>query len=216
MTQGFSWGAAANTEFCHSEKQIHFQQKFQMTIERLICNSCGAPLDVPTNANFVNCNHCGTQLSINRSKNITFTEQLSRIEETTEALTDQLRELNSHQRLEALDRDWQSRQLSFMMTGKNGKTYAPTKTIAVASSVGAAVFGLLWTAIAIAITASAPSFGPFIVAKFVFPLFGMVFVAVAIFGGIKAYRMSENLEQATRQYNKERESLLQAELDHET
>lgn len=179
-----------------------------MPTERLICNSCGAPLDVPTSANFVNCNHCGTQLSINRSRDVTFTEQLARIEETTEALTDQLRELNSHQRLEALERDWQSRRVGFMMPGKNGRTFTPSKGIAIGGGVATAAFGVLWTVMAIAITSTAPNFGPFAVAKVVFPLFGLVFVGAAIFGSVKAYRMSEQLEQAEQQYHEERQNLM--------
>ncbi|MEP3482748.1 MAG: hypothetical protein ABJZ55_26120 [Fuerstiella sp.] len=179
-----------------------------MPTESLICNSCGAPLDVPTSANFVSCNHCGTQLSINRSKGVTFTEQLARIEETTEALTDQLRELNSHQRLEALERDWQSRRMGFMLTGKKGRSYAPSKKIALGSGLAVAGFGILWTIMAIAITSSAPNFGPFAVAKVIFPLFGLGFVAVAIFGAVKGYQMSEKLEHAEREYQQERQDLL--------
>lgn len=179
-----------------------------MPTESLICNSCGAPLDVPTSANFVSCNHCGTQLSINRSEDVTFTEQLARIEETTEALTDQLRELNNHQRLEALERDWQSRRMGFMLTGKNGRSYTPSKKMALGSGLGMAAFGILWTIMAIAITSSAPNFGPFAVAKVIFPLFGLGFIGMAIFGGVKGYRMTEKLEHAEREYQQERQSLL--------
>lgn len=179
-----------------------------MPTERLICNSCAAPLDVPTSANYVSCNHCGTQLSINRNNDVTFTEQLARIEETTEALTDQLKELNNHQRLEAMERDWQSRRLGFMMTGKNGRSYAPTKTIAIGSSIAMAAFGVLWTVMAIAITSSAPNFGPFAVAKVIFPLFGLVFIGAAIFAGVKGYRMSDSLERAERKYHQERQQFL--------
>lgn len=179
-----------------------------MPTERLICNSCAAPLDVPTSANYISCNHCGTQLSINRNNDISFTEQLARIEETTEALTDQLKELNSHQRLEALERDWQSRRLGFMMTGKNGRSYTPSKAIAIGSSIAMATFGVLWTVMAIAITSSAPNFGPFAVAKVIFPLFGLVFIGGAVFAGIKGYRMSEKLEHAQQDYQRERQRLL--------
>ena len=45
-----------------------------------------------------------------------------------------------------------------------------------------AVFGVLWTILAIAITSSAPSDGPFVVAKVVFPLFGVFFVVASLLG----------------------------------
>lgn len=189
-------------------KHVTQVRNMPMPTERLTCNSCGAPLNVPTSANFVNCNHCGTQLSINRSKDVTFTEQLARIEETTEELTSQLRELNSHQRLEALERDWQSRRLGFMLTGKNGRSFAPSKGIAIGGGVATATFGVLWTVMAIAITSSAPNVGPFAVAKVIFPLFGLVFVGAAIFGSMKAYRMSERLMSAEEEYRRERQDLL--------
>lgn len=179
-----------------------------MPTESLICNSCGAPLEVPTSANFVSCNHCGTQLSINRSSDVTFTKQLARIEETTEALTEQLRELNTYQRLEALERDWRSRQMRFMLTSKNGKSYAPSKKMAIGSGLAATAFGVLWTIMAIAITSSAPNFGPFAAAKVIFPLFGLVFVGVAIWGAVQGYQMTEKLEHAEREYQQERQSLL--------
>ncbi len=44
-----------------------------------------------------------------------------------------------------------------------------------------AAFGVLWTILAIAITSGAPDDGPFVVAKIVFPLFGVLFVLMALF-----------------------------------
>lgn len=178
-----------------------------MPTESLICNSCSAPLQVPASANFVTCNHCGTQLSINRNSDVAFTEQLDHIRETTDKLANQLEELNSHQRLEALDREWQTRQADFTMSLQHGRKFTPTSTAAIAGGVGAVAFGILWIVIAIAITSSAPNFGPFAVAKFVFPLFGLVFVSFAIFGSVKAYRMAKNLEAAQQDYQAEHRKL---------
>ena len=44
-------------------------------------------------------------------------------------------------------------------------------------------FGVLWTVLAIGLTASAPSDGPFLVAKFVFPGFGVLFTIAAFVSG---------------------------------
>lgn len=179
-----------------------------MSIESLICNSCSAPLQVPTSANFVMCNHCGTQLSINRNDDVSYTEHLDRIQESTEKLSSQLEELNSRQRLEAMDREWQTRQAGFMITGKHGRTFTPSSTAALAGGIGATAFGILWTIFAVAITSSAPDFGPFAVVKIVFPLFGLVFVGMAVFGSVKTYRMAKNLEHAQQDYQVERKRLL--------
>lgn len=179
-----------------------------MSTERLMCNSCGAPLDVPSAANFVTCNHCGTQLSINRSHDVSYTEQLSRLEASTDELTNQLRELNSHQKLEALDREWQQKQASFLISGKRGHRIQPSGGLAIGGGLAAAAFGVLWTIMAIAITSGAPDFGPFAVAKIVFPLFGVVFVGAAIFGSLKVHHMASGLRHSEDEYRKERDRLL--------
>lgn len=53
----------------------------------------------------------------------------------------------------------------------------------------AAAFGGLWTILAIAITSAAPNEFPFIVAKFVFPLFGVLFIIAALTGGAAIQRL---------------------------
>ena len=65
-----------------------------MAVERLTCNSCGAPLEVPSSANYVTCNHCSTQLTIRRQENVTFTESLERLAERTDQLTEQVENLS--------------------------------------------------------------------------------------------------------------------------
>lgn len=54
-------------------------------------------------------------------------------------------------------------------------------------------FGMLWTILAIAITSSAPSEGPFIVAKIIFPAFGILFIISALFVGKKIETMKEQI-----------------------
>ncbi|MDQ7780689.1 MAG: hypothetical protein RDV41_13425, partial [Planctomycetota bacterium] len=47
----------------------------------------------------------------------------------------------------------------------------------------AAGFGVLWTIIAVAMAGSMPDEGPFAVAKYVFPAFGVLFILAALLGG---------------------------------
>ena len=69
------------------------------------------------------------------------------------------------------------------------------------------VFGLFWTIMAIAITGSAPDFGPFAIAKVVFPLFGVVFIVGAIYYGIHCYSRAQQYEEAFAAYQARRKSI---------
>ena len=45
-----------------------------MQVEKISCNSCGAPLEVAETTQFATCRHCGAKLSIQRTDTATFTE----------------------------------------------------------------------------------------------------------------------------------------------
>ena len=151
-----------------------------MELESLNCGRCGAPLEVPRTANYVKCNHCDSQLAIRRSPSATFTETVEQLAETTENLSEQVSELTRQNELAALDRQWERERESFMITDKDGGRHLPNEGMAALSGVIVVVFGCLWTVMAIAITWSAPDHGPFQVAKFAFPAFGVVFVIAGI------------------------------------
>jgi hypothetical protein len=74
--------------------------------------------------------------------------------------------------------------------------------------IGAAVvggaFGVIWTVMAIAITSGAPDFGPFAMAKTVFPLFGVVFIVAAIGWGVYCYTRAQKYDAAFRAYQARR------------
>lgn len=61
-----------------------------MELETLSCNNCGAPLQVPENANFVSCAQCGSQLAVKRNESARYTEVLQRLDTRT---TEMAREL---------------------------------------------------------------------------------------------------------------------------
>lgn len=58
-------------------------------------------------------------------------------------------------------------------------------------------FGVLWTIMAIAITAQGPDEGPFIVAKYVFPAFGVLFILGALLGG-RTHKPSQKTDKQER------------------
>lgn len=178
-----------------------------MHIESLNCNHCGAPLEVPQSAKYIKCNHCGTQLAIRRSESATFTETVEQLAETTENLAAQVSKLTRQSEVDALDRQWDREKERYMVTDKHGAKHLPTKGTATASGCMLCVGGTIWTIMAIAITSGAPNFGPFQVAKFAFPAFGVAFVIFGIFMAMNNYRKAEDYERAYRRYRQRRDEL---------
>lgn len=129
------------------------------SLESLLCNSCGAPLSVPPAANYINCNHCHTQLHIRRNEGVTFTESIEQLNRTT-------------------------------------------KAGAMIGGVIVAAFGLIWTVMAFGITASSPFPGTFL-----FPLFGLLFVAGGIFNAISASHKAHDYQRAHAEYQRQRSTL---------
>jgi LSD1 subclass zinc finger protein len=181
-------------------------------LESLVCNSCGAPLEVPNSARFIKCNHCNTTLRIHRSEGSTSTEAIEKLAKTTEQLADQVERLTLQNQLEMLDRKWESERRSFMVRGKNGSRQMPAKGLAWASGAAAVLFGGLWTIMAIAITSSAPNEGPFRIAKFVFPLFGVAFILAGLFGSAMIFHRANQFESAQKEYYRRREDILRGEV----
>ncbi|WP_442505611.1 hypothetical protein SH528x_004407 [Novipirellula sp. SH528] len=171
-------------------------------LESLTCNSCGAPMQVPESARFVKCNHCGAQLAVRRERDVTFTEAVDKLTETTQSLSDQVSQLTKNQEIANLDRRWETKRRNFMITGKNGNSHLPTEGGAVVGGIIAIVFGGFWTAMAFSIT----SHGPSGLAS-IFPLFGFVFIAVGIFSAIHANKKASEYKQAKRRYEQERSRL---------
>ena len=177
-------------------------------VEKLSCDSCGAPLEVPRSANFVTCQYCNNQLKIHRSPDVAYTETLQELTEHTAGINQRLDKLNLHQEIANLDREWESQRQTFMVRGKDGREVTPNGFGAVFSGIAITVFGIFWTIMAFSITSSAPDFPPFSIVKYLFPMFGVVFVVAGIVGSAHAYTKSTALAQAERQYRQRRSQLL--------
>jgi LSD1 subclass zinc finger protein len=165
-------------------------------IESLLCNSCGAPLEVPDSANFIKCNHCDTQLAIRRDNSVTFTETIDRLAKSTEALHEEVKQLSAQQAIADLDRQWQIERENFYVKGENGSRHLPSEGGAVVGGVIAAVFGVFWTFMTISM--GAPGF---------FPLFGILFIGMGIFGAIHTSQKAGDYKAAESRYRRERSRL---------
>ena len=161
------------------------------------CNKCGAGLEVPRGARFVTCTYCGTRLEVHRSGGAAYTEILESIEERTEQIAGNVEAIRWQNELERLDREWMLRRDALMVTDKRGGRHVPGRTGAIVGSIIAAVFGTIWTGVAA--TMGAPGF---------FVLFGVVFIIVAIAGGLYSFGKAAQYEQAETVYSERRAELL--------
>ncbi len=171
-------------------------------LESLLCNGCGAPLEVPESANFVKCNHCQTQLAVRRNESSTFTESIDKLNATTESLAEQVTRLTRQQELAVLDREWEIERANYMITNnETGRSSVPTEGGAMIGGIVATVFGVLWMLFAIGITSGGPS------GASLFPLFGLLFIGVGIYSAINAGNKAHDYKRALARYKSKRAKL---------
>lgn len=172
-----------------------------MQLEKLVCNSCGAPLEVPSSANFVTCGHCSSRLQIRRTESATYTELLVDLAEKTDELSERIDDLVANSELTAIDSNWQMERESLMVRDKHGNSHAPTKGSSMAAGIIVTLFGCFWTVMAISITSAASSVG---IANVAFPAFGVIFIAFGIYNSMSNFKKAEKYGRAERRYRQQR------------
>lgn len=88
-----------------------------MELIPIACHHCGAPLDVPPQAEIVTCQHCTTRLAVHRNESVAWTEMLEELDERTEYLESSVDWLCLQRELDELDRSWQLQQQSAQRAG---------------------------------------------------------------------------------------------------
>lgn len=85
-------------------------------MEAVICNKCGAPIQVDEVTRFVTCLHCGTGLKIHETESSRYTEVLESIHSATNAaeelitgFTAKMRIIQLQAELDQLDLEWNKR-----------------------------------------------------------------------------------------------------------
>lgn len=174
-----------------------------MKLEKLACNSCGAPLEVPESANYVTCNHCSTQLAVNRSESVTFTEAMDLLVEKTEEIGEQLSDLSLHNQLAALDRSWQLERENLMVAGPNGSLRIPEEAASARGTATSVSFLVLWTLVATGIT------GVIAISAFPFGVVALAFPAFGINGIVSTLKSSAAEKDKARRYRESEKRYLQ-------
>jgi hypothetical protein len=171
-----------------------------MTTEKLNCNHCGVTLEVPTTARFVTCNQCGAQLSVQRSGGVSYTETTSG--PALRDMADRLDEISRQNELARIDREWQIEREQYTRYGRYGYRYRPTVGMSIATAVIALVGGGVWTLFTLSFVPPVGGFG------YLFPLFGVFFMAVGVGTAIYNYNLAQRYEQAYADYQQRRQRLL--------
>lgn len=122
----------------------------------------------------------------------------------------ELAELRAEKELERIDREWEAERQQFMVSDKHGHKQLPTTGGSFAVGAVGAVFGVIWTAMAIGITSGAPSFGPFAIAKVVFPIVGIGITIGAIVMGVVGANKAAEYEKALAAYQARRAAVKQS------
>jgi DNA-directed RNA polymerase subunit RPC12/RpoP len=173
-----------------------------MELITLSCGNCGAPLQVPDDAKYVTCNHCASQLAVRRTDTVTFTEKLDEISQRTQRIEGELSELKSRQELEDLDRQWEREREGYMIADKHGRRHVPTVAGSVFGGVAAAVFGVVWTAMAANMGGGGLA------------VFGVVFIVLGVGIGLHSYSKAQDYLVAERRYRRRRAEALRHRTDH--
>ena len=155
----------------------------------VVCDHCGAPLDVPPGVNFAVCAHCGSRLRIERSATAAWTE----LAETAGRIEKTVDRLDRRAALADLDREWDRTRQELMVRGKDGDVSVPSKWTA-------ALAGVWWM------------FADFVVRDSPFPAairvgFPLVGLVGGLFGAVSIYRKSVRWTAAEADYRRRRAEL---------
>jgi hypothetical protein len=129
-----------------------------VSIEELRCNNCSAPLQVPSTANFVTCNHCHAQLAVRREATTSYTEALEQVSRQTEALTEQVKYLTYQNELAALDRQWETERQRYMIKDKHGHHHVPGEFSSVLGGSAMGIMGLVMLGFSVVAQSGIPAF----------------------------------------------------------
>lgn len=163
----------------------------RMSTEPVVCNQCGAPLDIPSSARFATCRHCGSSLAVNRSPSVVTTEVIERVADAVDKMAADVADLKRRSDLQEVDDAWESERKRFLIQTKNGVT-EPSETAGIMTAVIGVLAGLFF-----AYTAFSMGFA-------IGALFGVAFIVFALFAGISNVNRARALEDARRRYQSRR------------
>lgn len=168
-----------------------------MKVTKVCCQGCGADLQIDESIRFVTCNYCNARLEVVHDSTVTHTRQLDKIERTTARMADNLKVIELQNDLERIDREWDNQRNNLMVRNKNGHAAEPSSAGSMVGGIITIVFGIFWMSIALSM--GAPSF---------FPLFGLIFIGIAIFNMVNGTVKAGTYQREQSEYEARRQSLI--------
>jgi hypothetical protein len=119
----------------------------------------------------------------------------------------QLAEVRYQNELARIDREWEVEKEQFLVADRYGRRRVPTTGMGYGGAVLGGIVGAVWTVMAVSITGGAPDFGPFAVAKVVFPVVGIAITVGTIGYGVYCVRKAEAYNRALAAYRARRDAV---------
>lgn len=164
----------------------------------VLCNSCGAALEIESQSRYVTCQYCNTHLSIKKSESVVYSEVLDELRSNSQKTVEKLNLVSLQNELERIDREWLIDRQQYETDGKPPSNSGISLAGSILMGVLAIGFLIFWSSTTSEI--GAPAF---------FPLFGLAGIAFVIFGIINSSTKASNYTEAKTAYESKRAKLLQ-------
>lgn len=169
----------------------------------LVCNHCGAPLQVPADVRFVTCSHCNTSLAVEHEGDVHFTRQLEQLADATDRIDSKLASVENQLKRQTLDLQWESDQKKLMVRRKDGDLQIPKRLDSTAGLLGM----VLGMAVLFGFGIFAASIGNGSGPGGVFVIFLVVAGIAMFFGAMSEHQKAVRYESAKRRYQNARAKL---------
>ena len=161
----------------------------------MLCQGCGADLDVSDDVRFVKCDYCSAKLEVVRDESTVHTRVL-------ETIADDVKVIRLQNELEQLDREWEAERESFMVSDQEGRRKIPTKGGSAVGGIFIVIFGIVWIVFAASIGSG---FG---IVGSVLPIFGVVVVIAGAMSAMGSFSKAERYTGAEAKFQTQRTSIL--------
>ncbi|MFO1065133.1 MAG: SHOCT domain-containing protein [Pirellulales bacterium] len=117
------------------------------------------------------------------------------------SMSGQLEELKQQNAVAQLDREWELERENYMVRGKHGHRYLPSRAGSVIGGIFLGGFGCAWLAIADSMAKAGGLFA-------IFPLFGILFILFGVGMSAVSFVKAGKYEEAQERYQQRRRELL--------
>ncbi len=111
-------------------------------LQTLNCGNCGAPLEIPTSVNYVTCRFCHSQLHVQRTESVVFTEVIQSLQQETSRLSEATEVLKLKHSLLELEQNWEQKLHSLAVQGKPAFIQRPNRNLAILLGILITIAGI--------------------------------------------------------------------------